>query len=85
MYRELSNILKNKQEHFDLNYLYESKFSQLFMEHKKQNTDYERFNIYNESISTGKQSNQQNKKTNTNGQNHISKESNKYSYVKFLA
>ena len=51
MYSELSNILKNKQEHFDLNYLYESKFSQLFMEQKKQNTDYERFNLYNESNS----------------------------------
>ena len=43
MYSELSNILKNKKDNFDLEYLHKSKFSQLSL----QPSDYSRFNLSN--------------------------------------
>ena len=45
MYSQLSNILKNKKDNFDLDYLYRSKFSQLYSDSLEKEC---RFNLLND-------------------------------------
>ena len=45
MYSQLSNILKNKKDNFDLDYLYRSKFSQLYLNSLEEEC---RFNLRND-------------------------------------
>ena len=49
MYSQLSNILKNKKDNFDLDYLYRSKFSQLYLDSLENES---RFNLSNDIVTT---------------------------------